>query len=72
MQQFLDIWLHTGTNLLYSKALEILTDFQEKPGFHREVFESMEGEMMDAMHAVVSKWKDEEAATESAMERRAE
>ena len=66
-QQFLEIWLHTGTNLLYSKALETLIDFREKPGFHREVFESMEGEMMDVMHFLSAKWDAEEA-----MGRRAE
>jgi hypothetical protein len=72
LQQFLDIWLYTGTNLLYTKALETLIDFEEAPDYHKVVFESMESEMADAMHAVRAKWNAEFLAAEAAMERGAE
>ena len=60
--------LQHGANLFHIDAWEPLNKLR----YQRTVFESMEGEMMDAMHAVIAKWDTEEAAAEQAMEGRAE
>ena len=62
-QQFLDIWLATGTNLLYTQALLILQDFEEKPDYYKEVLESMTADVMQRMMDLQAKWQAAEALT---------
>ncbi len=62
LQQFLDIWDATGTNLLYTQALLILADFEEGPDVHKMVLESMEADVLNRIEDVRKLWEGRAAA----------
>ena len=56
LQRFLDIWLATGTNLLYTQALITLADFEEGPDAHKMILESLETDVLDRIETVRQLW----------------